>query len=86
MGIKQEKLYSVSEVAKILGISRTHVLRKIAAGEIQADKVGKSYAIAASRLPGIHRPLSEQDKKEVEKAVEKTLKEYGEVIRKLGST
>ena len=84
MGVKQEKMFSVTDVAKMLGISRTHVLRKINKGEIQAHKVGKTYVIPASTLPGIYRPLSETDKKQVETAVEKTMKEYGEVIRKLG--
>ncbi len=78
-------MFSVAEVAKMMGISRTHVLRKIKKGEIQATRVGKSYVIAASNLPGIYQPLSEQDKKRVEAAVEKTLQEYGEVLRKLGN-
>lgn len=84
MGSDPTKMLSVTQVAKILGISRTHVLRKIKAGEIQAQKVGKSFVIKEKDLPGIHRPLSEQDKKQVEEAVDKTFKEYGEVIRKLG--
>ena len=80
------KMLSVTQAAKILGISRMHVLRKIRAGEIQAQKVGKSFIIDEKDLPGIYRPLSTADKKKVEEAIEKTFDEYGEVIRKLGKT
>lgn len=86
MGSKKEKILSVVEVARMMGISRTQVLRKINKGEIQAQRVGRAYIIPASGLTGIYRPLSDQDKKDVETAVEKTLKEYGEVIRKLANT
>lgn len=84
MSIK--KLISVSEAAEILGISRTHVLRKIKIGEISAQKVGKSYIINVSSLPDIYQPLTEARKKQIEWAVEETIKEYGDVIRKLGHT
>lgn len=78
------KLLSVSEVAEMMGMSRTHVLRKIKSGELPAQKVGKTYTILSSHLPGIYQPLTETDKKQIDRAVEETLKEYGEVIRKLG--
>lgn len=81
-----EKLLSVSEVAEIMGISRTHVLRKIKSGELLAQKVGKTYTISSSHLPGIYQPLTKTGKKQIDRAVEETVKEYGEVIRKLGQT
>lgn len=86
MSSNATKMLSVTQVAKMLGISRTHVLRKINSGEIQAQKVGKSFIINEKNLPGIYRPLTEQDKKQVEEAVDKTFEEYGDVIRKLGKT
>lgn len=86
MGFNTSKMLSVTQVAKILGISRMHVLRKIKAGEIRAEKVGKSFVIDEKDLPGIYRPLTEQDKKQVKEAVDKTVEEYGDVIRKLGRT
>lgn len=86
MGSNPTKMLSVTQVAKILGISRTHVLRKINAGEIQAQKVGRSFIINEESLPGIYRPLTEQDKKQVKEAVDKTFEDYGDVIRKLGKT
>ena len=82
---KDKEMLSVTEVARLMGISRTHVLRKINAGEISAVKVGKSFIINRSGLSGIYSNLTEKDKKEVEEAVDKTFKDYGEVIRKLGN-
>ncbi|MBF0104764.1 MAG: helix-turn-helix domain-containing protein [Deltaproteobacteria bacterium] len=86
MRAKAKDMLSVREAAGILGISRTHVLRKINAGEIFAQKVGRSFIINTSDLPGIHKPLTSRDKQEVEAAVDRTFKEFETVIRKLGKT
>ncbi len=86
MSADKKEIYSVTEVAELMGISRTHVLRKIEAGEIAATKVGKTYIINKGDLPGIYRRITDKDKKEVETAVDRTLAEYEEVIRKLGKT
>ena len=77
-------LLSVSAVAKQLGISRTHVLRKIYSGVIAATKVGRAYVIKEADLPGMHQPLNEITKKKIRMAIEATLNDYGDVIRKLG--
>ncbi len=67
---KEDKdIMSVTEVAKLLGISRTHALRKINAGDIKATKVGNSYIVLKKDLPGVYREMSSKEKKEVEKAV-----------------
>ena len=84
MSDKTQKMYSVTEVAKILGLSRMQVLRKIKKGEIEAHRIGKSFVIPSDSLPGIYKPLSSKDKKLIEEAVDRTFKEYREVIEKLG--
>lgn len=84
MNADKKENFSVTEAARLMGISRTHVIRKINAGEIRATKVGNSYIIKRDDLPGIYRRITDKDKKEVEQAVDKTLSEYKEVIRKLG--
>ena len=48
MSDKTQKMYSVTEVAKILGLSRMQVLRKIKKGEIEAHRIGKSFYISVS--------------------------------------
>ena len=84
MSDKTPKMYSVTEVAKILGLSRMQILRKIKNGEIEAHRVGKSFVIPADSLPGIYQPLSSKNKKLIEEAVDRTFEEYREVIQKLG--
>ena len=85
MSYKDKKLISVIEAAKLLGISRMHVVRKIQKGEIKAIRVGRAYAIDRNQLGGIFRHISEKERKQVDEAVEKVLRKYGEVIRKLGA-
>jgi excisionase family DNA binding protein len=85
MSYKEKDLISVAEAAKLLGLSRMHVVRKIQKGEIKAIRVGRAYAIDRNQLGGIFRRISEKERKQVDKAVEKVLKKYGEVIRKLGA-
>lgn len=45
-----EKFYSTVEVAKILGISRIAVFKKIKTGKLKAMKIGKGYVVAKADL------------------------------------
>lgn len=83
--MKDIQYVSIQELAKILGISRIAVYKKVKKGQIEAVKIGRSFAIPkayVSRILG--RPLSESDKKEIDTAVKRTVKEYGETLRLLG--
>lgn len=76
---------TTAEVAKVLGISRVAVFKKIKSGEIQAQKVGRNYVIRKADLPiEIGGELTEERKKFIAEAVEKTVREYGEALRLLG--
>jgi putative molybdopterin biosynthesis protein len=80
-----EKLYTTQEVANMLGVSRITVFNKVKKGEIKARKVGRQYLIAESDLPGfLGGKLSKKDKSQVEEAVKKTVKEYGDTLKLLG--
>ena len=82
-----KEYYSVSEFAEILGISRIAVYKRIKKGQIEAVRFGRSFAIPKKYiLEIIGENLSEREKKIIEEAVEKTFKEYGEVLKRLGST
>ena len=82
-----KEYYSVSEFAEILGISRIAVYKRIKKGQIEAVRFGRSYAIPKKYiLEIIGENLSEREKKIIEEAVKKTFKEYGEVLKRLGST
>jgi len=75
---------STTEAAKILGISRIAVFKKIQSGEIKAKKVGRNYVIDEDDLGAIFRTrITPTGKKEIDRAIKKTIKEYGEVLRKL---
>jgi excisionase family DNA binding protein len=75
---KQEYL-TIPQMAKILGISRIAVYRKVKKGQIKARKIGRNYAI-----PFRAKPFSEKDGRRLDAAISKALKEYGETFRLLG--
>jgi excisionase family DNA binding protein len=83
--VKNQKLITTSELAKILGISRITVFKRIKRGQIEAIRVGKNFVIPADSLPEIlGRILSTKNKSEIDAAVKKTVKEYGQTLRLLG--
>ncbi|MBU1256571.1 helix-turn-helix domain-containing protein [Patescibacteria group bacterium] len=68
-------------MAKLLGISHVAVYKKIKTGRIKAMKVGRNYVIDKNDLGGIlDDELTETDKRMVEKAVKRTVGEYGETL------
>lgn len=79
-----KKFLTVSDVSKKIGLSRMQVIRKIRSGEIHAERVGRSYIIPEEGLPGIYRKISQVERDHVTEAVRRVLKEYGDVIRRLG--
>ncbi len=86
---KKPTFISIAELAKMLGISRIAVFKKIKKGQIPSEKIGRSYAIpmeSAFEIIGNagNGVLTKSKKLEIEKAVEKVVKEYGETLRLLG--
>ncbi|MEW6100826.1 MAG: helix-turn-helix domain-containing protein [Candidatus Omnitrophota bacterium] len=83
--MEDKELMTTTELAKILGISRVAVFKRIKKGQIKAIRVGKSFVIRKDSLPEIlGRVLSKRNKSEIEAAVKKTVKEYGQTLRLLG--
>jgi excisionase family DNA binding protein len=81
----KKNLLSSTEVAKLLGISRIAVFKKIKSGQIKAKKIGRNYVIDRKDLPlTADSFLSAATKKIIEEAVSKTVREYGETLRMLG--
>ena len=76
---------TIPMLARMLGISRVAVFLKVKAGEIRARKIGNIYAIDEREVAKIvgYR-LTKKIKKEIERAVQKTVQEYGETLRLLG--
>jgi excisionase family DNA binding protein len=83
--MEDKNYFTIPQVARILGISRIAVYNKVKKGEIRAVRIGRNYAIPEERLADIMgKTLREGDKKEIDRAVKKTIREYGEVLRLLG--
>lgn len=83
--MRREEYISLPELAKILGISRIAVYKKVKKGEIPAQKIGRNYALNKRYLANIlGKKLSGREKKVISAAVAKTVKEYGEVLKMLG--
>lgn len=83
--MKNTKYLTIQQVANILGISRIAVYKKVRKGQIKAMKIGRNFAIPRTCLSLIlGRTLTDNDKREIDKAVNKTVREYGEVLKLLG--
>ena len=83
--MKQSDFLSTSELAKMLGISRIAVFKKIKKGEIKATKIGRNFVIDKKDLGGIlGNALNSVQKNEIDNAVMKTIREYGETLKLLG--
>jgi excisionase family DNA binding protein len=83
--LKENKYVTIPQLAKILGLSRIAVFRKVKSGEIQAEKIGRIYAINRKFVQGLlGQDLDERGKREIDIAVGKTVKEYGATLKLLG--
>ena len=87
--MENSKYISIAEFAKRLGVSRITVYKKVKKGDIKAIKIGRSYAVLANavdkKIRSVKgRPLKDEEKSVIEKAVRKTVQEYGEVLKRLG--
>ena len=83
--MKNKEYLTIKELADILGISRIAVYKKVKKGQIRAVRIGRNYAIEKKYLSDIlGKTLSDKDKHSIDRAIKKTVKEYGEVLKLLG--
>jgi excisionase family DNA binding protein len=81
----ERQFISTTDLAKLLGISRIAVFKKIQSGKIKAVKVGRNFIIDRKEFPEIlEKSLSKKEKEQIDSAIKKTIKEYGETLRLLG--
>jgi len=85
----EKEYYSTVELAKILHISRIAIYKRVISGAIKAIKIGRNYAISRDEVNKtvgniLGRPLNDNEKKEIEKVVDRAIKEYGETLKLLG--
>jgi len=83
--MKENEYITIPELAKILGISRIAVYKKVKKGEIEATRIGRNYAISKKYISDfLGKTLRDKAKKDIDKAIKKTVRDYGEVLRLLG--
>ena len=84
--MSNKSLYSTSEVAEILHVSRVEIFRRIKEGRIKANKVGRNYVIPyESVIESLGASIGKRSKRKIEEAIAKAIKEYGETFRKLAN-
>ena len=84
--MENRELITTAELAKILGISRIAVFKRIKRGQIKAIRAGRNFVIPKDSLPEVlGQVLSKKNKREIETAVKKTVREYGQTLRLLGN-
>lgn len=65
------KYITTAELAKMLGISRVSVYKKIKSGEIKAIAMGRNYVVESASLPSeIQERIQEEKKQTVEQIIE----------------
>ena len=81
----KNKYITTAELADLLGISHVAVWKRVKKGQIKADRIGRMYVITDRELDHIlKKKPTAKDKNQIEKAVKKAVKDYGDVLRKLG--
>ena len=81
----EKKYFSTVEVAKILGISREAVLKRIKTGKLRSERLGRNFMIPKTEIDSLTDGiLDEQKKKMIRDAVKKIVSEYGEALKLLG--
>lgn len=79
-----EKYVTIPELAKLLGVSRIAIYNRVKKGQIPATKIGRTYVITDETVAEIlGRKVTDQEKKRIDAAVNRTVREYGEVLKML---
>jgi len=82
---REVEYITIPQLAQILGISRIAVYKKVKKGKIKAIKIGRNYLIPKKYILVIlGKALGEEERRQIDKAIKKTVEEYGEVLRLLG--
>jgi len=81
----KERYLTIPELAKLLGVSRIAIYNRVKKGQIPATKIGRTYVITDQTIANIlGKEVTRKGKKRIDAAVRKTVREYGEVLKKLG--
>jgi len=82
----REKYITIPELAKLLGVSRIAIYKRVKKGQIPATKVGRTYVITDQTIATIlGKEVTKRGKEQIDTAVRKTVREYGEVLKQLAN-
>ncbi len=81
----KKEYITIPKLANLLGVSRIAIYKRVKKGQIPATRIGKTYVITDQTIRNIlGKELTTARKKRIDAAVNKTVQEYGEVLKKLG--
>ena len=81
----KENYMTIPELAELLGVSRIAIYKRVKKGQIPATKIGRTYVITDKTIAHIlGKRVTERGKRQIDAAVHKAVREYGEVLKKLG--
>lgn len=84
--MNKTRYISIPRLAEMLGVSRVAVYKRVKKGQIKAVRIGRAFAIPESYVLNIlGKTLGKEEKKQIDQAVKKTIKEYGRVLKLLGA-
>jgi len=94
--MEKDSYFSIAQVAECLGLSRIAIYNKVKKGQIEAIRIGRSFAISDKTLKELLNkspkmksikgsPLEDKEKKEIDKVVSHTINKYGETLKRLGN-
>jgi excisionase family DNA binding protein len=76
---------TIPALARLLGVSRITVYKRVKRGQIPATRIGKTYVITDRTIRDILRKrVTAGTKRRIDAAVRKAVLEYGEVFKRLG--
>ena len=76
---------TIPELARLLGVSRITIYKRVKKGQIPATRVGKIYVITDLTIRNIlGKRVTPKGKQRIAAAVHKVVREYGEVLKRLG--
>jgi len=75
---------TTKEAGENLGFSRTHIIRLVKSGEIKAKKLDGQYLIDKNSI-GVLKNITPREASLVQSSSRFALKNYGDIIKKLGS-
>jgi excisionase family DNA binding protein len=77
--------YSTTETANIFRVSRKTIFMWIKNGKMKATKIGRNYVVPHSSIvEKIGKTLGTEKKAEIEKTIDKAIKDYEQTFRRLG--